>query len=275
MAAASIMSDAGVQSKIFGVIAKIDAALHDAKFLKMVRDIGADASSFRFFMKGSSAVRIHLAEGTPVPLASDIDMVLLIDPTLSDRKYRALRALLIVRLLDVAGDIVEHSSDFFDKRRVQAEGHQQLCVREFNAPNKDDLPSYLTAVFSASNFKAPANAGLRYKFVNSLFSPGKNDKHEKRHISLLKFIPRLHYSNLDSVLDIIIPTTEYKRGFNDWVGSEKPIVKTMYGHQVSILKPYALDLDLRASLQTESREEKLANRMQLIRDLEFSQNIFV
>ena len=266
------MSDAGVQSEIFGAIAKIDAALHDPTFLELA---DAEPSSFRFYMKGSSAVRLQLSEKTPVPLASDIDMVLLIDPTLSVRKYRALRAFLIVRLLDVIEDIVEHSSNFFGPRRLHPEGHRQLCFREFNAPNKDDLPSYVSAVFSKGPLKVAANAGLHYKFVNNLISPSANGSHQQRNISLLKLIPRLKGMTIDSVLDIIIPTMQYSRGVSDWVGSEKLLVKSLYGHNVNMLNPYALDLDLRSSLLTESREEKLANRKQLITDLEFSQLIFM
>lgn len=263
------MTDARTQANIFRLISNIDSALHDPKFMELVRQVGGKASSFRFYVKGSSAVRMQLSFNVPVPLTSDIDMVLLVDPTLPYSVYRALRALLIVRLLEVADAAVFHSAEFFVGRKTRGANDHQYSVREMNAPNKDDLPSYLDTVFSNSSIKVPTTAGLRYKFVNSLISP-MGGGHEKIHISLLKFVPRLKHVDMDSILDIIIPTMDYKYVFDDWVASEDLVELNLYDKKVMTLNKYALHLDLNRSFATESRDEKLAARRQLLRELQFS-----
>ncbi len=273
MALATLMSNPIIQGKILYLIVEIEQYLYHPSFLTFLRE-AAGSDSFRFYMKGSSAARLHLATSLPVPLTSDFDMVLLVDPTLSQKQYSMLRSLLIGRLLEVYDNIVERSANFLVGYETLPPGRHQASYREMYPTNSDDTLAYLRNIFeSKATIKAPDAAQLTYKFTNSLVTPNSAEKHTPKGFSLLKLIPRTPI-RIDSILDIIIPSHDYKNVFYDWAASAKltPFKFTINNKdmQIQLLNVPLLDADLRRSEETETRAEKLASRRGIVGMLEFS-----
>jgi hypothetical protein len=268
----SLMSSPAIQVRIFNLIIELEGYLRHPDFLALLHEAtGASGSAFRFFMKGSNAVRMHVATSFPLPLASDFDMVLLIDPMLP--AFRSVRAMLIQRLFEYFDAVVPKSAGFFDMPTLPA-GKYSSSKRVYNGPLADDLPSYFDNVFrDKGDIPAPPTASFIYSFTNNLISPDVGGGHTSKGISLLKVVPRLP-GGIDSIMDIIIPSRNYARIHYEWAATENLTrFNLMLGSQkavVHLLDPFVLDADLRRSEATESRAEKLKTRREAISLLEIS-----